>query len=112
MRVQKSTMKRGNGINRVLQAIRQEGKFLFDNIRNEKLKQNLLQAIPFWLASVATGVIAVAYARLFLYAEEATRAVYHYHKALLFVLTPLCFITSWWMTKRWAPYAAAAAFRR
>ena len=92
-------------VNRIFQAVRNEGKLLFDNIRNEKLKQNLLQAIPFWIASVATGIIAVAYAKLFLYAERGTLALYHYQKWFLFLLCPLCFIISWAVTKRWAPYA-------
>ena len=61
------------------QLLRNKGKRLFDNIRNEKLKENILQAIPFWLASFVTGIIAVAYSRLFLYAERGTLFVYHYH---------------------------------
>src|SRR6478672_8873296 len=85
--------------------LKRTGKLLFDNIKNEKLKQNLLQAIPFWIASGATGLIAVAYSKLFLAAERTTMVVYHYHKWLLFLLTPLCFLASWWMVKKAAPYA-------
>lgn len=37
--------------------IRDSLKNSFDNIRNEQLKHNLLQAIPFWIGSVITGFL-------------------------------------------------------
>jgi H+/Cl- antiporter ClcA len=80
-------------------------KFLFDRIRNEKLKVNILQALPFWVASLITGLIAVFYARLFALAEEVTRYVFHYHSWLLFILTPVCFLLSRWLVEWLAPYA-------
>lgn len=85
--------------------VRRKSKKVFDNIKNEKVKDTLLQAIPFWLASVITGVVAVIYARLFLYAEKGTLLVLHYNKWLLFILTPACFICSWWIVKKMAAYA-------
>src|ERR1035437_6356797 len=85
--------------------IRKILKRAFDRIRNEKLKNNLLQAIPFWVASLITGLVAVLYTRLFALAEKGTAIVIHLHVWLLFVLTPLCFVTAWWLVTRWAPYA-------
>ena len=70
---------------KVFLIVKERSKAVFDNIKNEKLKLSLLQALPFWVASVATGVLAVAYARLFLYAEGAMLSVFHYHRALLFI---------------------------
>jgi hypothetical protein len=46
-----------------LSLIQRSLKKSFDNIRNEQLKYNLLQAIPFWIGSVITGFIAVIYAK-------------------------------------------------
>jgi H+/Cl- antiporter ClcA len=85
--------------------IRREAKKAFDRIRNEKLRNNILQAIPFWVASLATGLVAVLYTRLFALAEKGTAYAIHLHVWLLFIITPLCFLTAWWLVKRFAPYA-------
>lgn len=80
-------------------------KNLFDKIGNEKLKLNFLQAIPFWTASLITGIIAVFYAKIFTLAEMLTSVIFHYHAWLLFIISPICFIVSWWLVKRFAPYS-------
>jgi H+/Cl- antiporter ClcA len=80
-------------------------KHSFDRINNEELKKNMLQAIPFWIASVITGLIAVIYARLFLMAENLTAFLYKQHHWILFILTPVCFIVAWWLVNRFAPYS-------
>ncbi len=77
----------------------------FDRIRNEQLKKNLLQAIPFWIASILTGLAAVAYAKLFVLAEDAATWIYGYHSWLLLVVTPVCFVIAWLMVYKYAPYA-------
>ncbi|MBC7760134.1 MAG: chloride channel protein [Phormidesmis sp. FL-bin-119] len=84
--------------------IRLHLKNSFDRIRNEKLKKNMLQAVPFWIASILTGLIAVGYAKLFLLAENAAIWVFNYNMWLLFVCTPICFILAWWLVSRLAPY--------
>ena len=81
------------------------GKRTFDRIRNERLKNNLLQAIPFWIASLLTGFVAVLYTRLFAYAEKGTAYIIHWHIGLLFIVTPVCFLTAWWLVRRFAPFA-------
>lgn len=85
--------------------IRDRGKKIFDRIRNEKMKRNLLQAIPFWVASIVTGLAAVLYARLFALAEKGSAYIVHAHSWLLFVITPICFVVSWWLVKQFAPYS-------
>jgi H+/Cl- antiporter ClcA len=84
---------------------RRQAKKVFDRIRNEKLKYNLLQAIPFWVASLVTGLVAVLYTRLFALAEKCTGLIIQSHAWLLFLLTPACFITAWWVVRRFSPYA-------
>jgi len=81
------------------------GKGAFDRIRNEKFKHNLLQAIPYWIASLFTGLVAVLYTRLFALAEKGTAFVVHWHFWLLFLITPACFLAAWWLVQRFAPYA-------
>lgn len=88
----------------LLNVIRQQLKTAFDRIRNERLKKNILQAVPFWIASILTGLIAVGYAKLFLLAEDTVMWIFHYNIWLLFVLTPTCFIVAWWLVWRLAPY--------
>ncbi|HSC39205.1 MAG TPA: chloride channel protein, partial [Chitinophagaceae bacterium] len=80
-------------------------KILFHRTRNQKFKQNLLQALPFWIGSIVTGLLAVSYTRLFAFAEQSTSFVYHHISWLFFILSPLCFIVAWWLVKRFAPYA-------
>jgi len=85
--------------------LRLQLKRSFDRIRNENLKKNALQAIPFWIASVITGLFAVLYTRLFIGAEDITAMVMKYHMWLLFVLSPVCFLVAWWLVQKYAPYA-------
>ncbi len=79
-------------------------KNIFDSIGNDRLKNNLLQAIPFWVASLLTGLIAVFFTRLFSLAESGTRYVITHHAWWLFILTPVCFAISW-LVVRLAPYS-------
>jgi H+/Cl- antiporter ClcA len=85
--------------------IRYQGKRAFDRIRNEKLKHNLLQAIPFWIASLLTGLVAVLYTRLFALAEKGTAYILHWHVWLFFLVTPVCFLVAWWVVRQFAPFA-------
>lgn len=91
--------------NITLSKVRLHLKHTFDRLHNEELKRNVLQAIPFWIASVITGLIAVVYARLFLLAENITAMVYKQHEWYLFILMPVCFLMAWWLVKRFAPYS-------
>lgn len=89
----------------IIKNFRRKGKRAFDNIRNERVKRNLLQAIPFWLGSILTGLIAVFYAKLFAYAEEASIYVYNHISWSFFFITPVCFVIGWWLVKHYAPYS-------
>jgi H+/Cl- antiporter ClcA len=80
-------------------------KHAFDTIRNERLKKNLLQAIPFWVGSAITGLIAVFYTKLFGWAEGIRISIFQTHTWLFFIITPICFIVSWWVVSRFSPYA-------
>ncbi|HTB31899.1 MAG TPA: chloride channel protein, partial [Bacteroidia bacterium] len=95
-------------MDKIINTIRKKAKQVFDRIKNEKLKETLLQAIPFWAASLITGLVAVLYARVFSYAEGITVSVFHYKSWLLFILSPICFISSWWIVKRFSPYATGS----
>lgn len=85
--------------------IRKRLKQAFDNITNERLKDNLLQAIPFWIASIITGLIAVLYAKIFGWGEFLLFKIFHWKSWLIFIITPVAFVLSWWLVDRFAPYA-------
>jgi H+/Cl- antiporter ClcA len=81
-------------------------KTRFDQIRNEQLKKNLLQAFPFWLASVITGLVAVCYSKLFLYAEKTAAWLYTQPDPyLMWLCTPAFFLLAVWVVRYFAPLA-------
>ncbi len=67
-----------------------------------------LQGLIYWVAAFAVGLVAVGYAWLFhdlsLVAQRTADANPHY----LFLLTPACFLFSWWMVRKFAPGAAGS----
>lgn len=85
--------------------LRQSFKTAFDNLHNEKLKNNLLQAIPFWIGSVITGIFAVLYAQIFLWGEKLMKVIMDWQAWSIFIMAPVCFVLSWWLVKKYAPYA-------
>jgi len=85
--------------------LRLQLKKSFDRIRNENLKKNALQAIPFWIASIITGLIAVLYTKLFVAAESVTSFIFSQHAWMLFFISPVCFVAAWWLVHRFSPYA-------
>ncbi len=89
----------------LIRQIRHRLKKTFDRIGNERLKNNLLQAIPFWVASLFSGLIAVLYTKLFALAENGTTFIIKHNYWLLFIVTPVCFVFAWWVVLKFAPYS-------
>ncbi len=85
--------------------VRSSLKSIFDNIRNERLKNNLLQAIPFWIGSVLTGIFAVMYAKIFAWGEKLLELILNWNDWMIFIIAPIGFVLSWWLVKEFAPYA-------
>jgi H+/Cl- antiporter ClcA len=90
---------------KIITWLRLQLKRSFDRIRNENLKKNALQAIPFWIASVITGLAAVLYTKLFVAAESLTSFVFVHHAWFLFILSPICFVFAWWLVQQYSPYS-------
>src|SRR6476469_9120725 len=80
-------------------------KFYFDLIANEKIKVNLLQALPFWIASLLTGLMAVLYTKLFTLSESLRRSLLYNHGWIIFILTPVCFFIAWWVVVKFSQNA-------
>ncbi len=90
------------------QTIRKILKRGFDRISNEKFKNNLLQAIPFWVASLVSGLIAVFYSKIFGYLEGITFKIIHFHDWMIFILSPACFVIAWWVVNKFARYSGGS----
>ncbi|MBQ0151291.1 MAG: chloride channel protein [Chryseobacterium sp.] len=92
-------------MHKILLLLRRNLKKSFDNIRNERLKNNLLQAIPFWIGSVITGFFAIFYAKVFAWGEMLLEFILHWHDWMIFIVAPIGFVLSWWLVKTFAPNA-------
>lgn len=90
---------------KIFALIKRSLKNSFDNIRNEQLKHNLLQAIPFWIGSVITGFFAVMYAQVFAWGEHLMNFIFNWHAWMIFIIAPIGFVLSWWLVKEFAPNA-------
>ena len=64
-----------------------------------------MQAAPYWVASIVTGLVAVLYNKVFQLAENLTTSIFDYHAWILFILSPICFVVAWWLVYRFAPYS-------
>jgi len=80
---------------RGLVKLRKTGKFFFDLLGTESLRRNALQAIPFWIASLLTGLVAVSYTKMFAYTERFLQDTIHRHSWFIFFITPICFFLAW-----------------
>jgi H+/Cl- antiporter ClcA len=73
--------------------------------KNERIRYNILQAIPFWSASVIVGLVAVGYAQLFSLAESISLELHAIADWSIFIVLPVCMVTAWWVVRRYAPGA-------
>lgn len=88
-----------------LQNIRKFFKKKYDAIPNKAIRVNLLNALPFWIGALVTGLVAVVYAKLFLWAEQGSMYIFHKAGWFIFLFTPVCFVLAWWVVKRFSPFA-------
>lgn len=77
-------------------------------IKGQSLRTNVLQAIPFWIASLVTGVIAVLYTKLFEQAEKWGQVLYKAHGWTIFLLAPVGFLLAWLLVKQVDTYASGS----
>ncbi len=80
-------------------------EWLRHKVINQEIRTITLQALPFWIASLATGIVAVAYERLFSLFERAGHLLIEDAPWLIFITAPGFFVLSWWLVYRYAPAA-------
>jgi H+/Cl- antiporter ClcA len=74
-------------------------------LNNAALMRSLQQALPFWVASAITGLVAVLFAMLFDWAEHIVLWYASLSWWALFITCPLFFWLSRWLVRRYAPAA-------
>ncbi|TDH25594.1 hypothetical protein EXU57_12880 [Segetibacter sp. 3557_3] len=72
---------------------------------NRQFWKRALVPLPYWIASLITGLVAVFYAKLFSLGEQLNRYIYELHSWLLLLVSPVCFVVAWWLVKRFAKFA-------
>jgi H+/Cl- antiporter ClcA len=85
--------------------IRNKLKRIVGNLKSERVKLNFMQGLPYWTASLIAGLLAVLYAKLFSWVEEANIFLLLNYKWSLLVIAPVCFVLGWWTVQRFAPFA-------
>lgn len=81
------------------------GQFIQKKIlENPNLKMSL-QAMPLWIASVLTGLMAIAYEHLFKLFEWMGKSFAANAPWYVFLTTPLLFVAAWLLVARFAPNA-------
>lgn len=74
-------------------------------IGRDWIKENVIQAVPFWIASIITGLVSVAYTRLFNLSESWLARCLRWNKYSIFLIAPTSFVLAWYMVIRLAPGA-------
>lgn len=67
-----------------------------------------IRSLPYWLAAIVVGLIAVGYAKLYEWVGEKMLWFLHHHPYQLFLLAPLLFVAGWWIVQKYAPAAAGS----
>lgn len=91
-------------IHKITQAL----AWLRRKVINQEIRTITLQAAPFWIASLLTGIVAVAYEKLFSAFERAGRLLVEDAPWLIFVTAPTFFVLAWWLVKRYQPAASGS----
>ncbi len=88
-----------------IKRIRSKIGFYFDLIFSNGLKVNVLQGLPFWIASLLVGLVAVGYTKLFGLAETYLEKILQWNAWMIFLMAPVCFLLAWLLVRLFAPAA-------
>jgi H+/Cl- antiporter ClcA len=89
----------------IITLLRLKLKSKYDALHKKNFTKNFLNALPFWLGAFITGLVSVIYAKLFFWAESGTKYIFNQASWAFFIITPLTFVISWWLVKKYAPFA-------
>jgi H+/Cl- antiporter ClcA len=71
----------------------------------EDIRKNFYLSFPLLIASVLVGIVAVVYAKLFLFVERSGIELFSQFPLLFLLILPSCFLVSWLLVHRFAPFA-------
>ncbi|WP_018344511.1 chloride channel protein [Cytophaga aurantiaca] len=74
----------------------------------QEFHRTAYQLIPLWIASVLVGVTAVLYAKSFIYVEAISTEILNDYPEAIFIITPVAFLTSWFLVQFFAPMSAGS----
>lgn len=94
-----------NGPSRYAQLLSWLDQHLLRQLYTDRVRRLILQSIPFWVASIVTGLTAVGYEKLFVWAEQISFGWLTSNAWLAFICTPVAFLLSWGMVYKLAPAA-------
>jgi H+/Cl- antiporter ClcA len=80
-------------------------RFVFSLVTSDRVRHSALQAIPFWIASLLTGLIAVLYTKLFGWSEGLLQSLLSLRSWSIFIVSPVCFFLAWGIVQWFAPNA-------
>jgi H+/Cl- antiporter ClcA len=72
---------------------------------NSQLRLQFFQFLPFLVASMLSGIAAYLYYLAFNYAEKASLYIYDKNNIYIFLITPMFFLISWWLVRKYSKYA-------
>ena len=93
-------------ISKVLTGIYQFGQRITGRFKNEEFKKFTLQSIPFWIASIITGLVAVLYSNIFHWVELLHTEIEFERNAFVFIFIPIAFVLSWYLVYRFCQAAS------
>lgn len=76
--------------------------------KGDYIKARTLEAIPFWIAAAVAACLATVYASIFMSIERFSVGLFNSHPYVLFAITPVCFLLSWFSIRRFAPEAVGS----
>jgi H+/Cl- antiporter ClcA len=80
-------------------------KSLLNRSYADSIRRNFLQALPFWVASIIAGFVAVVFTTLFDIVEDVFHAVKTRSTVLVLLITPLTFCAAFLVVHYFAPLA-------
>ncbi|GAB3325993.1 chloride channel protein [Larkinella ripae] len=92
-------------VSRYAQVLAWIDRHLIHPLYTERVRRLILQSLPFWVASVVTGLAAVGYEKLFAWAERVSFTWLTREPLLAFILTPISFLVAWGLVHKLAPAA-------
>lgn len=93
------------GMNEETNGFTAKFKYDYKKIITDRLKGNAQIALPFWIASLFVGLVAVGFTRLFNATEDLLQHILHGHAWMIFITAPLGFLFAWMIVHLFAPNA-------